>query len=180
MDESSVLTSLRAGNLDAFSSVVDFYQPQIIRYLYRLTGDLELAKDLTQDTFVQAFESIPKTNPSSQLQLKPWLFRIATNKAIQYYRRKKIIPFIHFGHNQDIDTSNNNDPAEEIIKRLAVQEVLCRIAVQQRTCLVLHFVEGFKYREIARTLGISEDAVRMRVMRGQQAFRKLYSGGDTK
>jgi RNA polymerase sigma-70 factor, ECF subfamily len=180
LDESSAIASLRAGNLDAFSGVVDLYQPQIVRYLYRLTGDLQLAEDLTQDTFVQAFESIPKMNQNSQVQLKSWLFRVATNKAMQHYRRKKIITFIHLGHNSDVNTSDNRDPAGEIIKRLTVEDVLCRIAVQQRTCLVLHFVEGFKYWEIAQTLGISEDAVRMRVMRGQQAFRKLYSGGDKK
>jgi RNA polymerase sigma-70 factor (ECF subfamily) len=180
LDESLAITSLRAGNLDAFGGIVDLYQPQIMRYLYRLTGDVELAKDLTQDTFVQAFESIPKMDQNSQLQLKPWLFRVATNKAMQYYHRKKIIPFIHLGYNRDINTSDNGDPSREVIERLSVEAVLCRIAVQQRTCLILHFVEGFKYREIAKTLGISEDAVRMRIMRGQQAFRKIYSGGDTK
>jgi DNA-directed RNA polymerase specialized sigma24 family protein len=45
-----------------------------------------------------------------------------------------------------------------------------------RYCLVLHLVEGFKYREIAETLGISEDAVRMRVARGKEAFRRCYDG----
>ncbi len=180
MDESSVMTNLRAGKPDAFNDIVDHYQVQIMRYLYRLTGELELAKDLTQDTFVQAFESIQKTDPSSPLQLKPWLFRIATNKAMQHYRRKKIIPFIQFPHNRDINISNNRDPSEGIIKRLAVEDALCHVPVQQRTCLVLHFVEGFKYREIAQTLGISEDAVRMRVTRGQQAFRNFYSGGEIK
>lgn len=180
MDESTAIAGLRAGNLDAFAGIIDGYQTQIIRYLYRLTGDLELARDLTQDTFVQAFESIPKSDPSSLFQLKPWLFKVATNKAMQYYRRKNIIHFIHLGQNHDVSTSDNRDPAGEIIERLSVQEALCRIAVQQRTCLVLHFVEGFRYREIADTLGISEDAVRMRVMRGQQAFRKFYSGGNEK
>ena len=180
MDESSVVTNLRARNPDAFSDIVDRYQLQIMRYLYRLTGELELAKDLTQDTFVQAFESIPKTDPNSQLQLKPWLFRVATNKAMQYYRRKKIIRFIPFQHNRDANISNNRDHSDEIIERLTIEDALCQVAVQQRTCLVLHFIEGFKYREIAQTLGISEDAVRMRVMRGQQAFRKIYTGGESK
>lgn len=180
MDESSVVTDLRAGKTGAFGDIVDHYQLQIIRYLYRLTGELELAKDLTQDTFVQAFKSIPKTDPNSPFQLKPWLFRVATNKAMQYYRRQKIIRFIPFQHHRDVEMSDNRDPSDEIIERLTIEDTLCRVAVQQRTCLVLHFVEGFKYREIAQTLGISEDAVRMRVMRGQQAFRKIYTGGKSK
>jgi len=153
------VTDLRAGKPDAFRDIVDRYQRQILRYLYRLTGELELAKDLTQDTFVQAFESIPKTDPDLPLQLRPWLFRVATNKAMQHYRRRKIVHFIPFAHSRDVDISDSRDPSEEIIERLSVEDALCQVAVQQRTCLVLHFVEGFKYREIAQTLGISEDAV---------------------
>jgi len=57
---------------------------------------------------------------------------------------------------------------------LAIQDALSHVPSEQRTCLVLHFVEGFKYGEIAETLGTSEEAVRKRVARGKQAFRKLY------
>lgn len=180
MDESSVVADLRAGKPDAFRDIVDRYQLQIMRYLYRLTGELELAKDLAQDTFVQAFESVPKTDPNSPLQLKSWLFRVATNKAIQYHRRKKIVRFIPFQHDRDANISSNRDPYRDIVERLTIEDALCQVAIQQRTCLILHFIEGFKYREIAQTLGISEDAVRMRVMRGQQAFRKIYIGGESK
>jgi len=58
---------------------------------------------------------------------------------------------------------------------------LLKIPEEQRTCLVLHFVEGFKYREIAETLGCSEEAVRKRVARGKKLFIGLYNreGGRT-
>ncbi len=62
-----------------------------------------------------------------------------------------------------------------------MQEALLEVPEKLRACMVLHFVGGFKYREIADTLGISEDAVRMRVARGSEGFRRAYrAGGDAR
>jgi RNA polymerase sigma-70 factor (ECF subfamily) len=61
MDEVAVIGMIRDGTPDAFSVIVDHYQDQIFRYLYRLTGEYQLAQDLTQDTFVKAYEEILKT-----------------------------------------------------------------------------------------------------------------------
>jgi RNA polymerase sigma factor (sigma-70 family) len=53
---------------------------------------------------------------------------------------------------------------------------MLKVPYKNRVCMVLHFFEGFKYREIAETLGISKEAVRKRVTRGSLEFRKFYSG----
>ena len=55
-----------------------------------------------------------------------------------------------------------------------VETALLKVPKEEKVWMALHFVEGFKYQEIAKTLGISEDAVRMRVARGSQEFRKQY------
>jgi RNA polymerase sigma-70 factor (ECF subfamily) len=57
---------------------------------------------------------------------------------------------------------------------MAINEAMLKVPDKQRACMVLHFVEGLKYREIAATLGISEDAVRKRVIRGCEQFRRAY------
>lgn len=54
MEEASAIARVRAGRADAFAEVVEHYQVPIFRYLYRLTGDYDIAQDLAQDTFVQA------------------------------------------------------------------------------------------------------------------------------
>ena len=61
-----------------------------------------------------------------------------------------------------------------------IKEALLKVPGEQRTCMVLHFVEGLKYREIAEILGISEDAVRKRVARGSHEFRKAYHPEEVK
>ena len=172
MEEARVIALVRAGEADAFAEIIEHYQAPIIRYLYRMTGDYEMAKDLAQDTFIQAYKSILRTD--AELSFRAWLYRIATNNALQHRRRKKLLSFIPFAsREQDISNSEikTNCPGEA----LAINEALLKIPEEQRTCLVLHFVEGFKYREIAGTLGCSEEAVRKRVARGRKLFIGLYN-----
>ena len=171
MEEARVIALVRAGEADAFEEIIGHYQAPIIRYLYRMTGDYEMAKDLAQDTFIQAYKGILKTD--AELSFKAWLYRIATNNARQHRRRKRLLHFIPFTVKaHDIPDSGNQADCQG--ETLAINEALLKIPEEQRTCLVLHFVEGFKYREIAETLGCSEDAVRKRVARGRKLFIGLY------
>ena len=177
MENQDAVSRVRAGDTEAFAQIVEQFQLPIIRYLYRMTGDDELARDLAQDTFVQAYKGLAKTTPD--LPLKTWLYRIATNNALQHRRRKRLISFLPF--NADTDSKEDMAQAGDAdTDRLAVVESLLKIPEKLRVCMVLHFIDGFKYREIAETLGISEDAVRMRVARGSDEFRRLYgaAGGD--
>ena len=171
MEEARVIALVRAGEADAFAEIIEHYQASIIRYLYRMTGDYEMAKDLAQDTFIQAYKGILKTN--AELSFKAWLYRIATNNALQHHRRKKLLFFIPFtsGEHDIPDSGNQADCPGEALE---INEALLKVPEEQRTCLVLHFVEGFKYREIAETLGCSEEAVRKRVARGRKLFIGLY------
>ncbi len=174
MDDANVVAQIREGNTDAFTEIVENYQAAIIRYSYRMTGDYEVAKDLAQDTFVKAYKGILKTD--SDLSFKAWLYRIATNNALQHNRRKRILSFV------PLSSLAENSPAfkappEHIEDKLLIKQVLAKISPDQRVCLVLHFVEGFKYREIADILGISRDAVCKRVARGSKQFQILYGGG---
>lgn len=171
MEEAKVIALVREGEVDAFAEIIEHYQVAIIRYLYRLTGDYEMAKDLTQDTFVQAYKGILKAN--ADLSFKAWLYRIATNNALQHHRRKKLLSFIPL--TQDIPATGNQ--ADCPGEAAAIRVALLKVPEEQRTCMVLHFVEGFKYREIAETLGCSEEAVRKRVARGRKLFIGLYGRG---
>ena len=180
MDEAQVIALVRKGNADAFAEIVEHYQAPIGRYLYRLTGDYEVTQDLAQDTFLKAYQGILKTD--SELSFKAWLYRIATNNVLQYNRRRRLVSFIPFADSTKHDTPAVEAPSGHVEERLLIEEVLLRIPHDQRVCMVLHFVEGFKYRKIADILGVAEDAVRKRVARGSKEFRKLYrqGGGEMK
>jgi RNA polymerase sigma-70 factor (ECF subfamily) len=172
LEVARIIDLVRDGKIDAFSEIIEHYQSTIIRYLYRLTGDSEMARDLAQDTFIQAYKGIIKT--TAEISFKAWLYRIATNNALQHRRRKNLLLFIPFNLTKH-DTPSTENRIEDTPEKLAITEALWKIPEEQRTCLVLHFVEGFKYREIAETLGCSEEAVRKRVARGKKQFIEIYN-----
>ena len=176
LDDTQVITSIREGAPDAFSIIVERYQQPIVRYLYRLTSDWSVAEDLAQDTFVNAYRGIAKTR--EELSFKAWLYRIATNNARQYHRRRRLISFIPFIAGERSDPEDPRASVETIDARIEVERALQAVPWEQREPIVLHHIEGLKYREIAEVLGISEEAVRKRVARGSEAFRKAFGARD--
>jgi RNA polymerase sigma factor (sigma-70 family) len=92
-------------------------------------------------------------------------------------QKKRLINFIHFNNNDTLPAMSTPDST---VDNLAVKEALLKVPEKLRSCMVLHFVEGLKYNEIGETLGISEDAVRKRVKRGRQIFKKMYAGDETR
>lgn len=172
------LKNIQAGDHSAFSTMIEQYQKPIIRYLYRLTGDYEMACDLAQDTFVKAYQNIAKTD--SNLKLNAWLYRIATNNALQFLRRKKLIGIIPLENiRKSVGTSDGSHPKDPI-EDIAIRETLNKIPHDQRVCLILYYIEGFKCREIAESIEITEAAVQKRIARGAKLFREIYEGGHYK
>jgi RNA polymerase sigma-70 factor (ECF subfamily) len=178
VDEAHAIAQVRNGSKDAFTCIVEHYEAPVVRYLYRITGDYETARDLAQDTFIQAYKGLLKT--SSEVSFKAWLYKIATNNALQVLRRKRILSLIIFAEPTKIDPLVTKDNSRDVEDNIEIEEALLKIPRKQRVCMVLHFIEGFKYREIAKILKISEDAVRMRVARGSQEFRRLYRNEEVK
>jgi RNA polymerase sigma-70 factor (ECF subfamily) len=172
LDEARVIAKVKAGTLDAFGEIVEHYQAPIVRYLYRLTGDSEVARDLAQDAFLQAYRGILKTR--SDLSLKAWLYKIATNNARQYHRRRRVLSFVPFFDTEKPGVPEPRAAPDHTDERLAIEETLLQVSEEKRACLVLHFVEGLRYREIGEILGITEEAVRKRVARGSEDFRRAY------
>jgi len=172
LDEAQILAEIRNGNGDAFAKIVEHYQTDIIRYLHRLTGDNHIAQDLAQDTFLNAYRGILKHDV--HFSLRAWLYKIATNNARQYHRRNRILSFIPIGRFRRDDIEAHQISPDDMEEEIMVQDILLRIPNDQRHCMILHFVEGFKYKEIAEILGTTEDAIRMRVARGREVFKKEY------
>jgi RNA polymerase sigma-70 factor (ECF subfamily) len=176
VDEQQLITLARNGDIVAFEELVKAYKNPILRYLYKLTGDIEKASDITQDTFLKAYKKLNSIR--SESAFRPWLYRIATRTIHSYWRRDRLKIFISFDSAKLLQGKLTEDTVKNIEEKMAVRTALRKVPTNQRECLVLHFVEGFKYREIALTLGISEDAVRKRVTRGKEIFRKTYDGGE--
>ena len=175
MDEAGVIDQVRAGRPNAFGEIVEQYQAPIFRHLLRMTGDYEVASDLAQDTFLKAYQSVLKSR--SELSLKAWLYRIATNNALKFHRRRQLLSFVPFAGTEGPTTIGATSHMDE---KIGIEEALLQVPPERRVCLALHFVEGLRYREIAEIVGANEEAVRKRVAKGRKEFRRAYGslGGD--
>jgi len=185
---------LRAGDTQAFRSLLERLQQPIIGYLHRLVGDPEVARDLAQDTFLQVYKELPKV--SIMYALDAWIYRIATNYGLRYLNRRRLRKIIRFSfqtENSDIpnevtygsDAMSHNDlmhlsqmsPSfeEQTELRMLVKAAMEQLPPKDAACVMLHYGEGMTYEQIATIIDISPEAVRKRVSRGVVKFRAVYT-----
>lgn len=170
----AIIEKARNGDEEAFVLIYEHFAPQIHRYIYRLIGSLEQADDITQDTFLRAFQGIGKIAIDSNVSA--WLYRIASNAAFDVLRRRKLItwmPILEESDKSDEFTSEDFTPQiiESEIVRRAVAEMPPALAV----CLVLRSVEGFSCEEIAEILKIPKGTVFSRLARARESFQQIYN-----
>src|SRR5215469_11951960 len=185
--------------------LIALYGNLVFHTIYGLTGDWEESQDLTQDTFLQALRALDAARAASGMHFhaKAWLLRIAINLARMQQRRRslmRIIPFSRLREAQreeddseqlseamapvqpaGFGTPDPGDPAEVVAEREAIRRTLVQLPEVLRTPLLLSIVGGLSTSEIAVLLGVGEAAVRQRLSRGRQQFRRIYTAesGDT-
>ncbi len=172
----ALVNAARLGSEPAFSALFERFQTPLVNYLYRLMGDWDAANDLAQDTFIKAYTALPRT--AENLQISPWLYRIATNTALDALRRRKRITWVPF--EPDVDhPSHQADVATRQADSDAIQQALAQVPTDQRTCLVLNMDQGLSYKEIAETLGVSVNLVAVRIFRGREKFISAYKKANS-
>jgi RNA polymerase sigma-70 factor (ECF subfamily) len=160
---------------------VPFYRQEaeaVVLFLTRRTLDGEVALDLTAETFAQAWRGWPGVREDSREEMRAWLFTIARRQLGHYLRRGQAqrtairrlgirTPSVH-----EDDLSAIEDAAGLGDARLELKMQLARLSEDQRDALQLRVVEEMPYEEVARRLGVSEQAARARVSRGLRALQR--------
>ncbi len=147
-------------------SLVLEYQTKLARYVRRMVGDAEVALDLTQDVFLSAYRML-QADPQRELSAG-WLYRAATNAAISFLRRKKILRVLPL--DREIDRSEWRVD-ERSAASLDLQAALMRLPPEQSAALLLTSYAGYSSSEAAAILGTTSDAVRQRVCRAMRVLR---------
>jgi RNA polymerase sigma-70 factor (ECF subfamily) len=174
-DEQLLLDYRRTGNQQAFRQLVERYEAELYGYLRRVMQDTALAEDVFQATFLQIHRRCDRFKEG--LRVRPWLYTIATNQAIDMMRRNKRHrqPSLNFrppSENEnapemvDMLASSEPDPAESFEKKQLLEHV--RAAVEQlpealSAVVTLVVYQGFKYREAAEILSIPIGTVKSRM-----------------
>ena len=157
---------VRAGSEPAFETIVMRYRRALMRYVSRLLPP-ERAEDVVQQSFVSAYEAMHRGG--AELNLKPWLYRIAHNTALNALRDRGLR---HEELDEQIDGVERPDQALE--RSQGLRDVLVAVQalpVRQRDAIVLRELEGRSYEEIALALGVTNGAVRQLLNRARNSLR---------
>jgi len=187
--ETLFLERLRAGDAAAFDHFVNERSADVYALLYRLTQDPEEARDLTQETFLQAFRSIAHFR--GEADLRTWLYRIAVNQARnrwRWWRRRRRSVTVSLDstdetHERSLATRLVDERAEDPEARTLAHErerillaAMHTLARPYREAVVLRDVEGLSYEEVAAALEISVGTVKSRLSRGRTELRRKLEG----
>lgn len=160
-----------SGDSPAFEEIYSTLQRPLLAHLTRLVGDREAAEDLCQESFLKALRAWSQRDP--QASISAWLYRIATNTAYDYLRRRRRIAFMPL---LDSDHAPSGAPTMETLldDGEPVQVALDQLPAIYRVPLVLHSCEGRSTQEIASALGCSTSAIKTRLFRARERFRQIY------
>ncbi|MCU0493713.1 MAG: RNA polymerase sigma factor [Chloroflexaceae bacterium] len=169
LSDQQFLSQLRSQSEAAMLLLVERFYAPIYRYLCRLTGDEQVAAELTQDSFLDAYTALPRLADDSNLSA--WLYQIATNRARKHFRRQKLVRWLRLG-----PLTEPQQPCDEerMVQQDHVSRVLERMPNDYKTCLLLQVWGGLSCAEIGAAVGKSEDAVKMTLARARRRFRELY------
>jgi RNA polymerase sigma-70 factor (ECF subfamily) len=189
VQDGQFIERLKRGESAAFETLVNERSGEIYGLLYRLTENTEEARDLTQETFLRAYQSIRSFRGDSDL--RTWIYRIAINQARnrwRWWRRRRRDSTVSID-----STDENGKPA--LVATLKAENVLSpeqdtlahererilRNALKglrrvYRETVILRDIEGFAYEEIAVALDISIGTVKSRLARGRQELRSKLEG----
>jgi RNA polymerase sigma-70 factor (ECF subfamily) len=156
-------------------SLVLEYQVKLARYLRRMVADAEVALDLTQDVFLSAFRML-QADPQRELTAG-WLYRAATNAAISFLRRKKVLRMLPLDREADRPSATLRTWGvdERSAASIDLQIALAHLPPQQSAALLLTSYVGYSSAEAAEILGTTSDAIRQRVCRAMRVLRVTMS-----
>lgn len=174
--EAELVSKAQLGNHVAFNALFSRYNRQICVYLFKLVSNTEVAYDLAQDTFLAAWQALPLM--PVQTLFRPWLYKIATNKAISWWRKNKRIVWASWEEQGTEQKSTGFSPSEfeeQVAQTDLIQKVLRTLPEVQRACLLLQSVGGFKIHEIAQILKMNPKTVSVYISRAREHFRQTYA-----
>ena len=175
----------RRGEAGAFEDLARIVEAPLYRHVYRILGNVD-AEDVVQDALISAWRSIASFEGSS---FRAWVFRIATNRAIDVVRARRRRGELPLEPPEDAEVewaepvASTPDPVEiagqgEALK--VVEEALKAIPAEQGAALMLRDIEGFSYEEIAHITASEIGTVKSRIHRARVSVRNaLVSRGWT-
>ncbi len=153
------------------------YSGPIYNYALRMIGDPDRAADIAQDTFIKAYRKLDTLTDASSV--RSWIYRIATNTAIDAMRRhKNVVPMGDYEEHAYEQADDGPGPETQVLSGLLderINRALLRLKPNHRQCLVLSDVEDMSSQQISEVMSMTNGAVRVLLCRARGEMRRLLA-----
>jgi len=178
-EDNRLVENFLAGDEPSFEFLLKKYLKPVYNFLYRITSETSALDDLTQTTFIKAWQNIKKFDRNRNF--KTWIFTIAKNTAYDYFKKKKTIPFASFvdaeGNNK-LENISDSDilPLELLAKADAaktLETALAKISDKYSLILTMHYKDDLTLQEIAEILSLPYNTIKSQHQRALKALRQI-------
>jgi len=179
--DAEVMLRVKAGDDSAFAYLVQKYRRAMVSFMYRMSRNSAVAEDLAQEVFLRVYRSRENYEPSAKFST--WLYRIATNLAVNYARdtrHERPENMVSIDEKDDdtgltVDVPDGSLNAEEVIVRrerlAAIRKKVQELPERQRMAVIMHKYQQMDYRRIAQVLKLSESATKSLLFRAYETLR---------
>ena len=174
--EVQIVQRVLQGDVNAFEKLVLEYEKSVYAITQRMTGNAEDAADMTQETFIKAYNSLSSFRGDSKFSV--WLYRIATNVCLDFLRSRSRKPTVSLsvedddGEEVELDIADESQSPERLLERGltrdAVRRGLDELSPEYRQILLLREIQGLSYEEIADVLTLEVGTVKSRIFRARK------------
>lgn len=172
------MVRLKEGDVEGFELLLAKHREPIVRFLYRMVQNLDVAEELAQEVFLRVYRSRTRYEPTAKFT--SWLYRIATNLAFKWTRQER-----RWVYQAGLDAVRQWGAAQlpdgqlsieqSLVRRAtlaAVRQAVARLPDRQRAVVLLHKYHGWDYEQIAHALGCSVSAVKSLTFRAYANLRR--------
>lgn len=176
-----MMLEFKKGDTIAFQKLFDKYKKRVVNYCYRFCGNLFVAEDLAQETFIRVYKAGPRYNPKSKFST--WMFKIATNVCLNELRkpvyRNKIASLDDVEQTEQMELRDNgNIGADENIedheRQQMIREAVQSLPENQRAALLLRIDQEFSYKEIGKQINCRENHVKILIHRARKRLTDAF------
>ena len=174
---SEAIDQARSGNPAGFEALYHEYKQAVYALCLRKTSDVEDAKDLTQEVFLQVYRKVKTLR--NEAAFKSWLFKVTLNTILMYFRKQKM-DYIPLDQVTDSETSPFLAVVEaltsvhpEPIMRLALARAIVSLPQRRRAVVMLYDIKGMNYFDIASSLGVSISTAKSNLWRAHRQLRRI-------
>jgi RNA polymerase sigma-70 factor (ECF subfamily) len=168
-DEAALVKSALDGSQTAYSKLMALHKTSVYNLALRMAGNEEDAVDLTQETFIKAFRSLPTFDPGRPFRW--WVLKIASNTCIDFLRKKRPEFVSTEGLEVEEPAPGPGENLEKKRLRSKIEHALEALPENLRAAILLRHVEGLSYEQIAEALGVPMGTVKTWIRRGRELLK---------